>query len=113
MLATAAISPPVTRQFRFCERLRLAAISSEQVEAVEAMKAETLRVKFDEQLRSQKRKESSIAVEGKPATGLRPWRDIVMPHPDVASGRHRRILTRRAKNQELVARFPGGLRARG
>jgi hypothetical protein len=66
----------------------LAAVSSEQVEAVEQMKAEILRVKFDEQLRSQKRKESSIAVEGKPATGLRPWRDIVTPHPDVASGRY-------------------------
>ena len=66
----------------------LAAVSSEQVEAVEQMKAEILRVKFDEQLRTQKRKESSIAVEGKPATGLRPWREIVTPHPDVASGRY-------------------------
>jgi hypothetical protein len=52
------------------------------------MKAEILRVKFDEQLRTQKRKESSIAVEGKPAAGLRPWREIVTPHPDVASGRY-------------------------
>jgi len=66
----------------------LAAVSADQVEAVEQMKAEILRVKFDEQLRSQKRKESSIAVEGKPATGLRPWREIVTPHPDVASGRY-------------------------
>jgi hypothetical protein len=66
----------------------LAAVSAEQVEAVELMKSEILRVKFDEQLRSQKRKESSIAVEGKPATGLRPWREIVTPHPDVASGRY-------------------------
>ena len=66
----------------------LAAVSAEQVEAVELMKSEILRVKFDEQLRSQKRKESSVAVEGKPATGLRPWREIVTPHPDVASGRY-------------------------
>ncbi len=66
----------------------LVAVSSEQVEPVEQMKAEILRVKFDEQLRTQKRKESSIAVEGKPATGLRPWREIVTPHPDVASGRY-------------------------
>ena len=66
----------------------LAAVSAEQVEAVEQMKAEILRVKFEEQLRSQKRKESSTAVEGKPATGLRPWREIVTPHPDVASGRY-------------------------
>jgi hypothetical protein len=66
----------------------LAAVSAPEVEAVEQMKAEILRVKFDEQLRSQKRKESSIAVEGKPASGLRPWREIVTPHPDVASGRY-------------------------
>jgi len=66
----------------------LTAVTAEQVEAVELMKAEILRVKFDEQLRTQKRKESSIAVEGKPATGLRPWREIVTPHPDVASGRY-------------------------
>jgi hypothetical protein len=66
----------------------LTTVSAEQVEAVELMKSEILRVKFDEQLRSQKRKESSIAVEGKPATGLRPWREIVTPHPDVASGRY-------------------------
>ena len=66
----------------------LAAVSAEQVEAVEQMKAEILRVKFEEQLRTQKRKESSVAVEGKPATGLRPWRDVVTPHPDVASGRY-------------------------
>ena len=66
----------------------LTAVAAEQVEAVEQMKAEILRVKFDEQLRTQKRKESSTAVEGKPATGLRPWREIVTPHPDVASGRY-------------------------
>jgi hypothetical protein len=66
----------------------LAAVSAEQVEAVEQMKAEILRVKFEEQLRSQKRRESSTAVEGKPAAGLRPWREVVTPHPDVASGRY-------------------------
>ncbi len=66
----------------------LAALSAEQVKAVAQMKAEILRVKFDEQLRSQKRKGCSIAVEGKPAAGLRPWREIVTPHPDVASGRY-------------------------
>src|SRR5712692_5006671 len=66
----------------------LTAVSAAEVESVEQMKAEILRVKFEEQLRSQKRKESSIAVEGKPATGLRPWREIVTPHPDVASGRY-------------------------
>ena len=66
----------------------LTAVAAPEVEQVDQMKAETLRVKFDEQIRSQKRKESSIAVEGKPAAGLRPWREVVTPHPDVASGRY-------------------------
>jgi hypothetical protein len=66
----------------------LTAVAAPEVEQADQMKAEILRVKFDEQVRSQKRKESSIAVEGKPAAGLRPWREIVTPHPDVASGRY-------------------------
>ena len=66
----------------------LTAVAAPEVEQADQMKAEILRVKFDEQVRGQKRKESSIAVEGKPAAGLRPWREIVTPHPDVASGRY-------------------------
>ena len=84
----------------------LSAVSAEQVEAVEQMKAEILRVKFEEQLRSQKRKESSIAVEGKPATGLRPWREIVMPHPDVASGP---ISAGRVRSRSVAGLFARGL----
>jgi hypothetical protein len=66
----------------------LTAVAAPEVEQSDQMKAEILRVKFDEQVRGQKRKESSIAVEGKPAAGLRPWREVVTPHPDVASGRY-------------------------
>jgi hypothetical protein len=66
----------------------LTAVAAPEVEQADQMKAEILRVKFDEQVRGQKRKESSIAVEGKPAAGLRPWREIVTPHPDVASGKY-------------------------
>ena len=28
-------------------------------------------------------------IEGRPAGGLRPWRELVAPHPDVATGRYR------------------------
>ena len=30
----------------------------------------------------------SIQVEGTPQTGLKPWREVVTPHPDVARGRY-------------------------
>ncbi|MBI1792208.1 MAG: ATP-binding protein [Acidobacteria bacterium] len=67
---------------------RLMAAVNAGIEAVEQMKAEILRVKFEEQVRGQKRKEADVAVKGQPASGLKPWREIVTPHPDVASGRY-------------------------
>ncbi|HZQ56036.1 MAG TPA: Swt1 family HEPN domain-containing protein [Bryobacteraceae bacterium] len=66
----------------------LTAISASEASSVEQMKAELLRLKFEEQIRGEKRKEASVAVEGRPAGGLKPWRDIITPHPDVASGRY-------------------------
>lgn len=66
----------------------LAAISAPQADEVEKVKLELLRLRFDEQVRSEKRKTTSIAVES-PVTGsLKPWREVVTPHKDVASGRY-------------------------
>ena len=66
----------------------LVAISASQADEVEKMKTELLRVRFDEQARSEKRKSSSIAIESGVTGTLKPWRDVVMPHDDVASGRY-------------------------
>ncbi|HNJ51104.1 MAG TPA: Swt1 family HEPN domain-containing protein [Accumulibacter sp.] len=66
----------------------LAAISAPQADDVEKMKMELLRVRFDEQARSEKRKSASTAVESGVAGNLKPWREVVMPHADVASGRY-------------------------
>ena len=52
------------------------------------MKMELLRLRFDEQVRSEKRKSASTAIESQAATGLKPWREVVTPHRDVASGRY-------------------------
>jgi hypothetical protein len=49
---------------------------------------ELLRVRFDEQARGEKRKSSSIAIESGVIATLKPWREVVMPHDDVASGRY-------------------------
>src|SRR5690606_32777006 len=51
------------------------------------MKQELLRVRFADQARRELRK--AAATQGQPAIGLKPWREIVTPHPDVASGRYR------------------------
>jgi hypothetical protein len=54
----------------------------------EKMKMELLRLRFDEQARGEKRKSSSIAIESGVTGSLKPWREVVMPHDDVASGRY-------------------------
>ena len=66
----------------------LAAVSAPQSDEIEKVKLELLRLRFDEQVRSEKRKTTSTAVES-PVTGsLKPWREVVTPHKDVASGRY-------------------------
>jgi predicted AAA+ superfamily ATPase len=66
----------------------LSAVSSLQSVEVERMKAELLRVRFDEQMRSEKRKSAGTAIESQAAGTLKPWREVVTPHKDVASGRY-------------------------
>ncbi len=66
----------------------LTAISAPQAEELEKMKMELLRLRFDEQVRSEKRKSAGTAIESQVTGGLKPWREVVTPHPDVASGRY-------------------------
>jgi predicted AAA+ superfamily ATPase len=66
----------------------LSAVSAAQADDVEKMKMELLRVRFDEQARSEKRKSASTAIESGVTGNLKPWREVVMPHEDVASGRY-------------------------
>ncbi len=66
----------------------LTAISAPEADEIDKMKQELLRVKFEEQVRSEKRKSSATAIESEAVAGLKPWREVVMPHKDVASGRY-------------------------
>jgi len=66
----------------------LTAVSADEAREVERSKQELLRVRFDEQARTERRKVAENPVEGRPAAGLRPWREVITPHPDVASGRY-------------------------
>ncbi|MEW6049321.1 MAG: Swt1 family HEPN domain-containing protein, partial [Bacillota bacterium] len=66
----------------------LTAVSAPQAEEVERMKMELLRLRFDEQVRSEKRKAGGSLVGATAREGLKPWREVVTPHPDVASGRY-------------------------
>jgi len=66
----------------------LTAISAPQSDEIEKVKMELLRVRFDEQARGEKRKSAGTAIESGVTGSLKPWREVVMPHDDVASGRY-------------------------
>src|SRR5437016_2038684 len=66
----------------------LHAVSAPQSEEIEKIKMELLRVRFDDQVRSEKRKSAGSAIESQATGNLKPWREVVTPHRDVASGRY-------------------------
>src|SRR6266700_4068790 len=68
------------------QRLLTAVSAADQASEVERQKQELLRIRFEEQARKEVRKAAVAPIEGQPAGGLRPWREVVTPHPDVASG---------------------------
>ncbi|MBF2000219.1 MAG: DUF499 domain-containing protein [Synechococcales cyanobacterium M58_A2018_015] len=65
----------------------LTAISAPEAAEVEKQKQELLRLRFEEQARNLTRRTTIAPTEGQPQAGLKPWREIATPHPDVASGR--------------------------
>ena len=69
-------------------RLLLAVSAADEAVEVDKMRQDLLRSRFAEQARHTQRKAAVAPVEGQPAGGLKPWREVVTPHPDVASGRY-------------------------
>ncbi len=69
------------------ERL-LSAVSAPQAAEVNRLKMELRRLVFDEQVRNEKRKAGGSLIEASASSALKPWREVVSPHPDVASGRY-------------------------
>jgi predicted AAA+ superfamily ATPase len=69
------------------ERLLLA-VSAPQAEDVRKLKLDLRRRVYDEQIRNEKRRLGGSLIEVSASMALRPWREVVSPHPDVASGRY-------------------------
>jgi predicted AAA+ superfamily ATPase len=84
---TAFSSDDAYRTFDSIGRL-LTAVSAPQAKELEKQKMALLRLRFDEQRRNEMRKDSFQPTEGNPKGGLKPWREIVTPHRDVASGKY-------------------------
>ena len=69
------------------ERL-LKAVSAPDAEEAARQYQEILRIRYEEETRQETRRSARAATQGTPETSLKPWRDIVTPHADVASGRY-------------------------
>ena len=70
------------------QRLLSAVSAVTQASEIERQKQELLRIRFDEQVRNETRKGAVAPIEGRPAVGLRPWREVMTPQSDVASGKY-------------------------
>jgi predicted AAA+ superfamily ATPase len=68
----------------------LTAVSAPEADEVNKMKMELRRLIFDEQMRHERRKGkgAGTAIESQVTGSLKPWREVVTPHKDVASGRY-------------------------
>lgn len=68
------------------ERL-LSAISAPEAEEANHQRDELLRIRYEENTRKKAKKIEAQLVESSSGSGLKPWRQIVTPHPDVATGK--------------------------
>jgi predicted AAA+ superfamily ATPase len=75
------------RMLDTAERLLQAFSAVEQLKIVQGLKRDLQRQTIDEQARTERRKTAAKPTEGEPLKGLAPWRDVITPHADVASGR--------------------------
>ncbi len=66
----------------------LTAVSAAEAEQIGSEKARLMREKYEQGIRDERKKRATLpGLDGEPMTGLSPWREVVTPHEDVASGR--------------------------
>ncbi|MFW6151725.1 MAG: Swt1 family HEPN domain-containing protein, partial [Verrucomicrobiota bacterium] len=68
------------------ERL-LSAVSAPQAEKIGNEKAKLMREKYQQDVRNGRKKGMLPGLDGEPMGGLTPWREVITPHDDVASGK--------------------------
>lgn len=68
------------------QRLLMNIAARPQAEAIQKLRVELGQTIRDEQART-KTRATTLTLEGTSKTGLKPWREIVTPHRDVAAGR--------------------------
>ncbi|RME90659.1 MAG: ATP-binding protein [Verrucomicrobia bacterium] len=82
-------SDDADRALDTAERLLNALSAAAQAEEVRRLKMELRRLVFDQQVREEARKAGGSLIQVAESGALKPWREVVSPHPDVAGGRYR------------------------
>lgn len=85
------------------ERLLMAADATDSAEDVRKIRLDLARVIFEEQTRQMVRKIQATDLSSK---GIRPWREVAIPHDDVATGRF--SASEFAADLDKVSRGEGG-----
>ncbi|GHO88025.1 Swt1 family HEPN domain-containing protein [Dictyobacter formicarum] len=78
------------RVFDNIQRLLNAVSAFAEASEIDRQKQELMRIRYEEQARSEKRKQGTgpLVTTSSSHSGLSPWREVISPHPDVASGRY-------------------------
>ncbi len=83
------------------ERLLEAFSNKDERGQIRSLRRDLMRQMFDEESRSERRRTAAQATEGTPQSGLKPWRELITPHQDVASGNF--VQAEYAADLDLVA----------
>ncbi|MDA8675490.1 DUF499 domain-containing protein [Alphaproteobacteria bacterium] len=78
--------PDAERALDTMARLLEAVSASEPAQQLDNMRTQILRVRFEEQRRGEERKGQRADITVETVAGLKPWREVIEPHSDVASG---------------------------
>ncbi len=78
--------PDAERALDTMGRLLLAISAKEPAQQLDNMRTQILRVRFEEQRRGVERRSQNADITIDTFAGLKPWREVLQPHKDVASG---------------------------
>ena len=87
------------------EQLLTAVGAADEAAAVQADRLALMRQRVAAEAPAAEAAGAPLPIAGRPSTGLRPWREVMTPHPDVAAGRFKQ--TEFAANLAQVARREG------
>ena len=80
-------SDDTVRALDSMERVLDAFGNLQERQEIRTLRRDLMRQMFDEESRAERRKTAAKPTEGQPQAGLTPWREVITPHADVASGR--------------------------